>query len=155
VSGVPWWRAPATRNLVLAALAVPLAVLACSDLAIEPAINRIPTAIADPSFAGDIEPVLAQTCASSNACHSGPSPQANLRLDPGFAYGQLVGVPAASGGVLRVMPGFPDSSLFYLVLSEDPVTRRGYTRMPMTSGPLPVAIRETIRNWILNGAPEN
>ena len=146
------------RRVALPAIAAGgamLAAAACSDLSIEPAVDRIKVAIAAPSFRNDIEPILAETCASSGACHSGPNAQEELSLDPGLGYGELVNVPSSFGGILRVMPGFADSSLFYLVMSEDLLTRRGYTRMPVTGSPLPAPVRETIRNWIENGAPDN
>lgn len=141
------------RPLVLASLAL---AAACSDLAIEPAVDRITTPIASPSFTNDIEPILQETCASANACHSGPNAQKGLRLDAGFAYGNLVNVASTfDPNLMRVMPAFPDSSFFYLVMSEDLVTRRGYYRMPVTEYPMPAAVRQTIRNWILDGAPDN
>lgn len=142
-----------TRLPVLAVLAL---VAACSDLTMQPAANRITTPIASPSFTNDIEPILVETCASANACHSGASSQKGLRLDAGFAYANLVNVASTfDPNLMRVMPAFPDSSFFYLVMSEDLVTRRGYYRMPVTEYPMPAAVQQTIRNWILNGAPNN
>ena len=145
----------------LAAVASLGAAAACSDLSIDPAIDRITTPIANPSFSGDIEPILKETCASSGACHSGPNTPSTMNLDPGQAYASIVNVATKVSGAAyapapwRVRPGFPDSSLFYRVLSEDSLERLGYYRMPLTRFPLPAPIRETIENWIANGAPNN
>ncbi len=149
------------RSRTLAAVASLVAVAACSDLSIDPAIDRITVPIANPSFSGDIEPVLKETCASSGACHSGPNVPSTMDLDPGQAWASIVNVLTKVSGAAyapapyRVRPGFPDSSLFYRVLSEDAVYRLGYYRMPQTRYPLPAPIIATIRNWIANGAPNN
>lgn len=141
------------RPLVLASLAL---AAACSDLTIEPAIDRITTAIDSPSLRNDIEPILQETCASSRACHAGANPQLGLNLEAGQAYGELVDVPSTwFGGMMRVRPGKPDSSLMLRALNDTASVRLGLTRMPMTRYPLPAAVQQTIRNWILNGAPNN
>ena len=141
----------------LAAVALLGAIASCSDLSIEPAIGRITTPIANPSFSGDIEPILKETCASSSACHSGPNTPSTLNLDPGQAYASLSDSAKAfkPAARLRVNPGFPDSSLFYVLLSDTGAARVTYYRMPLTRFPLPSPIVETIRNWITNGAPNN
>jgi hypothetical protein len=130
----------------------------CSDLSFTTAVNRIPVAIANPSFAQDIAPLLDRTCAASGACHFGPNAREGLDLSLGRAYAEIVNVtPTTSflAAPYRVRPGFPDSSFLYRVLSMDPVVRIGYTRMPLTPDPLPQPVVETIRNWIGNGAPNN
>lgn len=141
----------------VAASACLAAIAACSDLSIDPAINRITTPIVNPSFSGDIAPILAETCASSGACHSGATPRNGLNLDRDQAYASLSDSafafkPAAR---LRVNPVFPDSSLFYVLLSDSGAARLTYFRMPLTRFPLPAPVVATIRNWISNGAPDN
>lgn len=142
----------------LFALAAAALVAGCTDLSFTPAIDRITTPIANPSFANDIAPVLAQTCASSGACHGGPTPQKGLSLLPESAYVNLVNVagqyaPAQAPWLVR--PLFADSSLFFRVLSTDPAVRLSYYRMPLTSTPLPSPIVQTIQNWINLGAANN
>ena len=130
---------------------------ACSDLSIEPAIGRITIPILNPSFSGDIAPILAETCASSGACHSGANPRNGLNLDRDQAYASLSDSATAfkPAARLRVNPAFPDSSLFYVLLSDTGASRLTYYRMPLTRFPLPAPVVETIRNWISNGAPDN
>ena len=127
----------------------------------DPAVNHIQTVIADPSFSGDLMPVLRATCGSSGACHGqglGNGPQLGLILDDdSLAYATLVNVVSTRRGpMLRVKPGFPDSSFMYRVLSSDTAYRLGYPwRMPLTQYALPFETRETIKNWISKGAKNN
>lgn len=120
----------------------------CSDR------GRVPTTAdngeEDPvSFAGAVQPILTQNCATSG-CHASPGPIAGLDLSAGQAYGNLVGV--ASGGnpsLLLVSPAVPDSSLIYLKL-----TAQGASLMP-PGGSLPAEEIETVRSWIEEGAADN
>jgi hypothetical protein len=142
------------RFVVLGALA---ALVACSDLHLNPASSFIQTPIADPSFHFDIMPVLSQTCATSHACHLAPdTTRPDLEADS-IAYATLVNVNShARPGVLRVKPGFADSSFLYLVLHDTLSIRLGYPyRMPLTRYPLPFPTIETIKNWINQGAKNN
>ncbi|MFI5279939.1 MAG: hypothetical protein ACHQU1_05560 [Gemmatimonadales bacterium] len=141
--------------VILGAMA---ALVACSDLHLNPASSFIQTPIVDPSFQFDIMPVLSQTCATSHACHLAPpdTTRPNLESDSS-AYATLVNVMShARPGVLRVKPGFADSSFFYLVLHDSAGIRLGYPyRMPLTRYPLPFPTTETIKNWINLGAKNN
>lgn len=148
----------AVGRSVLAAFAAAW-LAACSDLTVTRASDHITTAIANPSFGRDIAPVLRQTCASASACHGLPAGQLGLVLEgPDSAlYAHLVNVPSAyDTAYVRVKPGQPDSSWMYMVLSDSPSVRQNFPyRMPLTELPLAPAVRQTIRNWIANGAPLN
>lgn len=148
-----WWGSVAAATLVAATGG---GAGACTDLTITRPVDAISTPIANPSFSGDIQPILTVTCASSYACHAGPTPQRGLSLEPGLSYANLVNVPSASlPPLLRVEPGKPDSSALILRLDSSSVARRGLARMPFTTDPLPDPVVQTIRNWIANGAPNN
>lgn len=142
------------RLAVLTTLAL---LVACSDLHLNPASSFIQTPIVDPSFQFDIMPVLAPTCASSHACHLAPDTTRPDLSGDSIAYATLVNVNShARPGVLRVKPGFADSSFFYLVLHDTASIRLGYPyRMPLTRYPLPFPTTETIKNWINQGAKNN
>lgn len=148
----------ARRLAVLAALT---ALVACSDLHLNPASSFIQTPIADPSFAFDIMPVLSQTCATSHACHLAPPDTTRPDFEnDSIAYAQLVNhpthTPFASAAYPRVKPGFADSSFFWLVLHDTASIRLGYPyRMPLTRYALPFPTTETIKNWINMGAKNN
>ena len=156
---------PAFAGAALAlTLAGTLASGGCADLTIARPVDAIPVAIAHPSFARDIQPILTETCASSIACHAGASPQAGLLLTPDpvgpgegtMAYVGLVNATSTSAPDLRrVRPFQPDSSFLPLMLGENATPRRGARRMPLTSLPVPAPVIETIRNWIVDGAPNN
>ncbi len=142
----------------LAAALLVTAVAGCTDLSFTTPVQRIPVAIANPSFSRDIAPLLDRTCASTGACHFGPNAQQDLDLSLGQAYAEVVNVTPTNlflAAPYRVRPGFPDSSFLYRVLSTDPVVRIGFTRMPLAPDSLPTPVVETIRNWIANGAPNN
>ncbi len=142
--------------MILRLLPALLLLAACEDVTVEPAVDRITTPIAQPSFRSDIAPILDVTCASSGACHGGAAPARGLDLSAGAAYGDLVDVPSQyAPQLMRVRPGLPDSSFALLVLSDDPAVRLGYYRMPLTRYPMPAPVVQTIRNWIANGAPDN
>lgn len=142
------------------AVCAAMVVAACEDVSVNPVINRIRTPIASPSFRDSIEPILSQTCASSTACHEGPSSIYGLDLTSGAAYASLFNVPAQAGAartlsMKRVAPGDTANSFMFRVLSTDPAVRLGYYRMPLTQYPLPAPVVQTISNWIKNGAPNN
>jgi hypothetical protein len=144
----------------LCAGALLLLLAACTDLRMNPAIDRIQVPLDSASFKNDIMPVLRTTCGSSGACHgvvgtAGPVLGLNLQNDSA-AYASLVNVVAVNApSMMRVRPGLPDSSFMYRVLIPNPTYRLGYYRMPLTQLPLPFETTETIRNWILKGALNN
>lgn len=135
---------------------VALFATGCEDVTVHRTVDRIPEAIATPSFRRDIAPILEATCASSGACHGGASPAKGLGLSSDRAYADLVNVPSAfSASMMRVRPGQPDSSFAFRVLADSAGYRLGYYRMPLTQYPVSAPIVETIRNWIIQGAREN
>ena len=155
-------RLPSVALLGVALLSV---AFGCSDLRMDPAVNHIQVPITDPSFTNDIMPVLRATCASSGACHgngtvagTGNGPQLGLDMSTdSAAYANLVNVVSQRRApMLRVMPGFPDSSFMFRVLSSNQSIRLGYPyRMPLTEYALPTETQQTIANWITKGAQFN
>jgi hypothetical protein len=149
-------RGPRAPTAVAAVLLAALAGAACTDLTITRPVDAITAPIANPSLARDIQPILTATCAASNACHAGPTPQRGMSLEAGRSWANLVNVPSASlPPLLRVEPGQPDSSALLIRLDTNSTARRGLPRMPLTTYPLPDPVIQTIRNWIANGAPNN
>ena len=137
-----------------------LLVAGCTDLRMNPAIDRFQVPLDSASFRNDLMPVLRVTCGSSGACHgvvgtSGPQLGLNLQ-DDSLAYASLVNVQSSNfPNMMRVRPGLPDSSFMYRVLIPNPTYRLGYHRMPLTELPLPFEVTETIKNWIVKGALNN
>lgn len=110
------------------------------------------------SFGRLQQKVLTRSCAISG-CHVAGAQfaaESGLILTADVAYENLFGVAAkqeyaAQNGLLRVKPGNPDSSFFYLKLGT--VLDQNYgSKMPLGGMPLTVGQREFIRRWIAAGA---
>ncbi|GIW40662.1 MAG: hypothetical protein KatS3mg076_1239 [Candidatus Binatia bacterium] len=111
--------------------------------------------------------ILDQHCASSG-CHDSNTEAGGLLLEN--AYRNLVGVapanPAAGNppyGWLRVRPFDPETSFLYrkLVCGDKACEGRNGlpdvsfgARMPFGKRRIPASLREVLRLWILDGAPE-
>jgi hypothetical protein len=111
------------------------------------------------SFALNVQPIFSDDCGVVG-CHVPGSPTGGLILAQGFAYAQLVSVPAGESPTLSyVNPGDPTTSylaakinymgLFGTIgkLSLMPATSTGSTLSP--------AEIDTIANWIAQGAVNN
>jgi hypothetical protein len=107
------------------------------------------------SFATIQRTVFARSC-STLSCH-GASGAGGLTLAGDAAYRNLVGVPATNpaahdAGLLRVVPGDPDSS-FLMQKLRGALTAGEGTPMPQVGFPLSAARVELVRRWIAAGAP--
>jgi hypothetical protein len=130
-----------------------LFLTACSDLHVEP----LPTVgssasdpvIANPSFAGDIQPIFTARCALAG-CHITPT-EANLGLvlkDAHTSYANLVNVDSVEApGLKRVAPG--DVPMSYMM------SKLASGEMPKSGPMLSPGTIFTIRNWIEQGAANN
>jgi hypothetical protein len=136
-----------------ATLAVALGLAACSDLHVKdlPTVGSDPTdlPVAMPSFRTDIQPIFTARCAIAG-CHITPT-QANLGLvltDAATSRANLVNVDAVEiTGYKRVLPG--DSANSYMMVKLD------FGDMPKQGPILSQGTRDTIRNWIDQGALDN
>ena len=134
----------------LAALVV-LGATACSDnltTRTDMVFDNQPPSGDDATFAFVQENVLDLHCAVSG-CHAG---SAFPNLSAGQAYANLVDAPS-SQRLKMVEPGYPDSSYFYLKVTDGP-GMQGST-MPRGSGLLPQATLDAIREWIELGAEQD
>jgi hypothetical protein len=144
-----------SRSAAAVWVAVVGALLACgcTDLHLE----ALPTvgsgtgdvAVANPSFARDVQPIFTARCAVTG-CHVTPT-EANLRLvltDEATSYGNLVNVPSVEfPSAVRVAPGSSATSYLMSKLDAGEMPKQG----PMLSQ----GTRDTIRNWIDQGAARN
>jgi len=134
-------------------LAAALVLAACSDLHVKdlPTVGSDPTdlPVAVPSFRNDIQPILTARCAIAG-CHITPT-QANLGLvmtDAATSRANLVNVESLEvAGYMRVLPG--DSANSYMMVKLD------FGDMPKQGPILSPGTRDTIRNWIDQGALDN
>ncbi len=77
-----------------------------------------------------------------DGCHGGGSPTANLNLEQGQSFSNLVNVPASTQSGTRVIPNNPDNSVLVTFLEN------GHRSLPQ-------ATIDLIRDWINSGAPNN
>jgi hypothetical protein len=162
-----------TRAGRAAALA-PLLAAACGAAPHDAAVTTcpIPTAIAAPTFSGNVLPALRSSCGAGSAslCHGTPSPAGHVAYAPSLTafqvWDQLVNRPPSAApqvvppGVawLLVAPGDAAHSwLIEKVTRDDPGgAGQAYgNRMPYTLPNLCDATVQTLRNWIERGAPND
>lgn len=106
--------------------------------------------VEDPAYESDIQPIWDAACGAS--CHTEGAASGGLALDAGPEA--LVDAPASVPGETLVVPGDLESSYLWLKLEgrQDEVGGSGGA-MPL-SGSLGDNARQTIANWIEDGAPE-
>jgi hypothetical protein len=114
------------------------------------------------SYAGNIQPIYNRSCATSTACHIGPTSGAALQLQQGVSFGATVNVPSTQQPrLLLVRPGDPDAS--YLLRKVEGVPGISGLQMPQgcPGAPAGGAVCPTadeitaIRTWIMECAPNN
>ena len=104
------------------------------------------------TYAGNIQPIYNNSCATSAICHANGANQ--VILSPSVSYANTFRVE--SSGVngdqgLYIDPYQPASSYLFLKVEG---TGAG-ARMPYNGDPLPQEQIDAIRNWILEGAANN
>ena len=114
------------------------------------------------SFSQNIQPIFNVSCATSSACHVGPTAGEGLQLTPGVSYGAIVNVPAVEmPKLLIVKPGDPDAS--YLVRKIEGGPNISGLQMPQGCPGTPAggAVCLTpdsiaaIRTWVMECAQNN
>jgi hypothetical protein len=113
------------------------------------------TAPSPVSFSAAVQPIFTAHCALPG-CHSGPTPEEGLDLGAGRSYARLVNVTSRECGQFkRVLPGQPGASYLVFKIDGPPQPCFDGVRMPKNALPLSAADRDTIRTWIMQGAPDN
>jgi outer membrane biosynthesis protein TonB len=101
-------------------------------------VDDIAVKVKSPTYNQDVSPILNSKCVG---CHS------QLSSYNGVVNGEGTG---SCSGRRYVVPGEPNSSLIYLKITNPPCG----SKMP-PGGSLSQSEIDTIKNWILGGAPEN
>ncbi len=111
------------------------------------------------SFEGDIQPILSSLCAKVG-CHGAVNPPQGLNMSDGYAWYNLVGDvnnPVSSvekPGIHRVEPGDPTNSYMYMKITAASGIS-GSSMPPSGNTPPDATQKNTIKQWILQGAKNN
>jgi hypothetical protein len=102
------------------------------------------------SYSQHLEPLMIKRCLG---CHTAEEPKAELVLERGRGYTQLVGrashqMPSS----LLVVPGDADASYLWQKLDHTAAQGKGMPRTLTGSKRLPASELELIRRWIADGA---
>ena len=131
------------RRVVVALLAV--AGAGCGG-------SRLP-ALADgqeASYRDHVEPVVIDRCLS---CHTADEPKAELVLEPGQGYDQLVGRASVQVPAMQlVVPGDPAGSYLWRKLDGTAAVGEGMPRTLFGTRRLPEPELDRLRRWIEDGA---
>jgi len=104
------------------------------------------------TYAGNIQPIYNQSCATSAVCHGNGAQY--VVLAAATSYENTFLVPSNGPNGMQgpfVLPFQPDASFLYKKLDG---TGAG-ERMPYNGSALPADQIEAVRNWILEGAADN
>jgi hypothetical protein len=109
----------------------------------------------DADFAAVQREVFDRSCTSAS-CHASATRAGGLSLEASDSYDSLVDVEPDNGvaraaGLLRVVPGDPESSFLVRKITSDLAPGEG-SPMPLGMSPLAPADIELVRSWIAEGA---
>ena len=110
----------------------------------------------EPKFSSIQHEIFDEHC-SAPSCH-GSGMKGGLSLIAGNSYNQLIGIAGSLDKknippFVRVLPGKPDSSFLFVKITL-PDSSQGEI-MPKGSDRLSQKKIEAVRQWILDGAPDN
>lgn len=125
-------------------------VVGCSDSGDDPPTSPNGGGTTDTivSFAGDIQPIIQAKGCTNGSCH-GAATQSGLALGSG-TYNDVINASGNNGAF--VVPGFADSSNFYLKVAPNPPFG---ARMPATGSFLTSDQVDMVQRWINQGAQDN
>ena len=102
------------------------------------------------SYSAHLEPLVIARCLG---CHESKDPKAELVLEEGKGYGQLVGRRSVQEPeTALVEPGDPEKSYLWLKLRHTATEGKGMPRTLTGSKMLRPAELELYRRWIVDGA---
>jgi len=102
------------------------------------------------TYAAHLEPLVIARCLS---CHTTEEPEAQLVLEAGIGYGEMVGRASTQvPELLMVAPGDVGSSYLWRKLNHDVEIGRGMPRTVVGSIKLPEEEIALYRRWIEGGA---
>ena len=133
-----------SRRLMIAAI-WSLLSLGCSGVEVPVVPAGVPV-----TYAEHIEALVVARCLS---CHTTEEPEAQLVLEVGVGYGEMVGRASTQmPELLMVAPGDPEASYLWNKLTHDVEIGKGMPRTVVGSIKLPDDEIELYRRWIEDGA---
>jgi hypothetical protein len=139
--------------LAIAAIGLAAGSYGCGDPATSPDVK------VDPTFTSIKANIFTKNCTTSS-CHGTLGQRAGLVLEgtDDVVYASLVNAAAANPvaetkGLVRVLPGKPDSS-FLMIKLTGPGEGEG-ERMPYQNSSLNQGAIDAVRTWIANGAKKD
>lgn len=106
------------------------------------------------SYASQVQPIWAAKCIS-NACHDNTMPQERLNLTASVSRAAMVGVASQQCPSTKLVnAGNPDQSYLMFKLQGSGPCMTG-SRMPKGASALTAGQLQLVRDWIVNGAPNN
>ena len=131
-------------RLMIAVVFGALAV-GCSGVEVPVVPDDVPV-----TYAAHLEPLVIARCLS---CHTTEEPEAQLVLEIGAGYGEMVGRPSTQvPEILIVAPGDVEASYLWRKLNHDAEIGKGMPRTVIGSIHLPEEEIELYRRWIEDGA---
>lgn len=128
---------------------LPMLLLAATLPGCAPSLPAVPQG-ERVSYSRDVEPLVVGRCIG---CHSSSEPRAELVLESGEGYRDLVGQRSVQApGMELVAPGDPESSYLWRKLEGRTEVGKGMPRGMLGYRRLPEAELERIRRWIEDGA---
>jgi hypothetical protein len=122
-----------------------LTVVGCSRVEVPVVPEGTPV-----SYAQHLEPLVIARCLT---CHTADQPEAELVLEIGTGYGQMVGRASTQVPELAIVtPGDVEASYLWRKLTHDVEIGRGMPRTVVGSIELPDDELELYRRWIADGA---
>ncbi len=115
------------------------------------------------SFRRDVVPIFAHSCASQD-CHGDPKNDVPIHFvvaDPNAVFAELQGDSPTAKGAKLVVAGDPTKSFLYAKVNGDEGDYSAMCAMSFCGETMPPgtkiqsADRDTIRQWILEGAANN
>lgn len=130
------------RSVVIVVLAL---LAACSGTDVPVVPDGVPV-----SYAAHLEPLVIARCLS---CHTSEEPEAQLVLEVGEGYGEMVGRASTQVPEQQiVVPGDVESSYLWSKLIHEVEIGRGMPRTVVGVIELPENELELYRRWIADGA---
>jgi len=109
----------------------------------------------DVKYATQIQQAIFNGTCTGVACHDATQSAEGLNLTATASYAELVNKPSSQCAAYKLVePGAPERSYLVMKLQGSGPCFIG-TRMPKASAALTTAQLQLVRDWIVNGAPNN